>query len=130
MLHDLVAALLLDEPARDQSAHRMGHNVEDLAVLRSQPCLRQPTLEEARILLNCGLQVLIIKREDQVIAIGQRRNRRICHQLVASAGSHPASVSDNAMNVEQYPPGDSHTRLNPVAVVIIANAAMTVGLDN
>ena len=103
---DLIAPFTLDEPARDQAPHRVRRDVERLAVAGPEADRFQPLLEQATILLDRGIQVLVVEGQYQVVQAGERLGVGELGEL--DARDHALGVADDAVDEEQDALGLGH----------------------
>ena len=103
---NLIAPLALDEPARDQAPHRVRRDVERLAVSRPQADRFQPRFEQAAVVLDRRVQVLVVEGQDQVVQAGERLGVGELGEL--DARDHALGIADDAVDEQQDALGLGH----------------------
>ena len=111
MLHRAGAALSLDIPAGDEAAHRVRHDVQRLVVAGTQSGGGEPRAERARRVLDRCVDVLVVERQHEVVAIREQRPER--------GGGHPARVADDPVDEDHDAAGRGHARGDLPRIVLI-----------
>src|SRR5208337_5173440 len=94
-----IPSLAFYVPARDQAPHRVRHDVERLAVPRPEANGFQPLLEQAAILLDTGVEVLVVEGQHKIIQAGEGPGVGQRGQL--DARDHALGVADDAVDEQE-----------------------------